>query len=365
MAMLQEPELQKDRRRIQALAEQNAKRTSRFLDARNRTIGIDKSSLDKQVEEKFQLKLLEKKHEQCEANSNEALVRYLENVERKAQETRQRINDEVKSTLWEQLSAPKNNAIRMGDPVNIDECRSSSLQRFSGEDREYSRRKRQQQEQVKNWCAQQIAEGDLIRKSKEEEKTKFAQSVLWQDEVRKQIENEVSDTRAKRTKDIQGANLNRSQQIRQEKRKEREELLKLDQNLLDHVNSNTSLGEQTDLKSSCTSHRVRTDHFTGFGKDQVRCIFEANDRVVEEKQKQERDDAEKEKYWATYNEELRQEMEEIEWQREQRRLEANSVQAGILKQQREELKTTQENMKQERFGVITDGFFQRFGTSCR
>ena len=46
------------------------------------------------------------------------------------------------------MKAPKNNAIKMDDPIDVCSCTVSSVQKFSGEDRQYKERKKDQQRQV-------------------------------------------------------------------------------------------------------------------------------------------------------------------------------------------------------------------------
>ncbi len=55
---------------------------------------------------------------------------------------------DVQATLSEQVKHPKNNAIEKCDPLDLDSCGPSSIQRFQGEDNEYDSRKKIQQQQV-------------------------------------------------------------------------------------------------------------------------------------------------------------------------------------------------------------------------
>ena len=56
-AFQQEENLEKERGRLDALRMRNEDRVKRFMNAKNRSIGIDKTSLDKQIEEKRSLEL--------------------------------------------------------------------------------------------------------------------------------------------------------------------------------------------------------------------------------------------------------------------------------------------------------------------
>jgi len=69
--------------------------------------------------------------------------------------------------------------------------------------------------------------------------------------------------------------------------------------------------------------------------------------------------------WAAKQSEMVLRMEEVEKKKRQLVAEENKIQADTLKTQREELKQKQIKMEQDRFGSIGNGFFQKFGTSCR
>lgn len=74
------------------------------------------------------------------------------------QEAKRRSLEDVNRSLQEQLLHPKNNALRMDSPLNLNACGPSSVQRMSGEDRDHDKRKKEQQEQVQYWCAEYTLE---------------------------------------------------------------------------------------------------------------------------------------------------------------------------------------------------------------
>jgi hypothetical protein len=79
----------------------------------------------------------------------EQLCNYLEERELAKQEVKLKELEDVQATLQEQVKQPKNNAIFMADPLDLENCGPSSIQRFQGEDNDYDSRKRQQQQQVR------------------------------------------------------------------------------------------------------------------------------------------------------------------------------------------------------------------------
>lgn len=78
----------------------------------------------------------------------EQLCVFLEERELAKKEAKQREIKDVQATLDEQVKLPKNNAIGKDDPLDLDNCGPSSIQRFQGEDNDYNDRKKLQQQQV-------------------------------------------------------------------------------------------------------------------------------------------------------------------------------------------------------------------------
>lgn len=345
-----EEESQRYERRVQALAERNEQRKARFLDARNRMIGIDKDALNQQVEEKRRKQILIQEEKQREAEWNSILIFQLTDAAHKAQEIHERKADEVKATLLQQLSVEKNNAIQRGDPINVNLCGPSSLQRFTGEDEELAQRKKSQQDQVKNWYAWQIYERDAVKKSEDEQNKHYIDCVLRQEEVQHHVEQKISNARVKKIKDIQQENWMMAQRAKQQK--------------LDTKSDTAALWLESSNERRCYSDRVITE-FRGFEVDHIRGIYQDNIAIAEEKLKSKRREEEEEKKRAAEEEQARREMDHIAELQHQRRLTNNRTLAEAWEQQRTEFRTKQMQMEEDRFGKITDGFFQRFGTSCR
>ena len=132
--------------------------------------------------------------------------------------------------------------------------------------------------------------------------------------------------------------------------------------------SNPFLSEETDFSyktSTKDGSKFQPDHFKGFSKDQIKYIFEENDAVLAEKRKLKRDADEEKKDWDQFQASVIEEMEKAEIERQLRVKHDNHIQAETLKLQREELREKQAQMKKDKFGAIGEGFFQKFGQSCR
>lgn len=78
----------------------------------------------------------------------EQFCKYLDERETAQREEKQKELEEVYATLKQQVHQPKNNAIDKGEPLDLENCGPSSIQRFQGEDADYDSRKMMQQQQV-------------------------------------------------------------------------------------------------------------------------------------------------------------------------------------------------------------------------
>ena len=77
------------------------------------------------------------------------LCEYLQERELLSREEEINRLEDYRSTLAEQVQVPKNNALGKCEPLQLESCGPSSIQRFLGEDNSYDSRKRAQQDQVR------------------------------------------------------------------------------------------------------------------------------------------------------------------------------------------------------------------------
>mmetsp|Transcript_11926 Transcript_11926/g.22078 ORF Transcript_11926/g.22078 Transcript_11926/m.22078 type:complete len:367 (-) Transcript_11926:113-1213(-) len=366
MVLLQEEALEQERARLEALQQREQNRAKRFMNSKNRSIGIDKGYLDKQIEEKRQLELAQNEDKLAEAENLKHLVRCLDNSEAAAQEAKKRKSLDVKKSLDAQTRQPKNNALSMDGPLDLVNCGPSSLQCFSGEDNAYGTRKKAQQKQVKLWCGEYMLEKNRALDAERKEEQDYAHYVLEQDRIRSELE-----VAAKRKKDEdarlrQFENMEYARQARERK----EEELEADNNarrLESHyLQTCPLLTEDTKLATNVNAeHRFRPDHFKGFQKDQVNQVYKENDAVVEEKRRICAHEADSEANWARYNAEVVTKMSDAEEAKQRMIAEENHVQREILTQQKEELDNRKAEIKKEGIAEIGSEFFTRFGQSCR
>ncbi|KAL7532600.1 hypothetical protein ACHAXR_007889 [Thalassiosira sp. AJA248-18] len=363
MVLLQEETLDRERARLEALRQREQDRAKRYMNSKNR-IGIDKNYLDKQIEEKRQLELAQKEQKIAEAENLKHLVQCLDDSEAAAQELKKRSLNEIKNSLYEQTTQPKNNALGMDGPLDLDHCGPSSLQCFSGEDHLYENRKKAQQEQTKLWTAEYMVAKRRALDDERKEEQDYANYVLEQDRIRSELEEAAKRKKADEARLRQLENLEYARQARQRKEHEMEAENEAQRLQSHYLQTCPLLTEDTKFATNVNAeHRFRPDHFKGFQKDLQRKLYKENDAVVEEKREVCNREAESEANWARYQaEEMKQRMF-AEETKQRMLVEENRVQSSILAQQKEELE--QKKAETENLAPIGSEFFMRFGQSCR
>ena len=295
------------------------------------------------------------------------MVKCLDNNEAAAQEARQRSLDEMKRSLDEQAKLPKNNALGMDGPLNLEVCGPSSLQCFSGEDHSHENRKKNQQEQVKYWCAEYVLEKKRATKEERRREQEYAEYVLEQDRIRTELEQESTRRKEEEARLRQLENMEYARHAQLRKEQERDAYRKGDASQTHYLQTCALLTEDTTLARNVNAeHRFRPDHFKGFQKERIKALYQENDAVVEEKRDICNQEANTEAEWARHHADMVQKMEEAEKSKQMMIAEENHIHREILAQQKEELNKRKAEMEQEKVNsAIGTEFFKRFGQSCR
>ena len=216
------------------------------------------------------------------------------------------------------------------------------------------------------WCAiQQKEKRDELNQEAEKEH-EYSQYVIAEDELRCEIYKEEKAHRAEIEANIMIENLKLAEErrIREQDEKKREKELEAAENMF--VEKSPFFCEETDYaKSMLSESRVRPDHFKGFCPKKSKAIIDANVSVAAEKDLFIKTEYQREQKWASHQAYIIEKLEEIEEARNKSIEEDNKIQAETIMTQREELKEKQRIMERQRFGEISNGFFQKFGTSCR
>lgn len=286
---------------------------------------------------------------------------YLEQKELEKQKLQFELQQEINETLAHQASQPKNNALGKGEPLDLDKCGPSSLQRFGGEDNMFSERKKMQQQQLRQWCSQGFLERSDKYNDEKEKENEYAKCVLEEDRVRCEVA--LDEERQRREMEISVMNENKA--MAEQRRKSHADMKK-EVYEAKYVTASPFLCEDTECsKSAASGHHVRPDHFKGFSADKLRSIIADNDRIVKERELLQQEEMRREEEWVELQNYMISQTDELEQKKLKIRDEDNKVQVQTLHMQREELRGKQQQMEKDRFGGVGNGFFQKFGTSCR
>lgn len=331
--------------------------TKRLLNSKQRSIGIDKEFLDLQIREKKHREIQEQKDAEIEANHMRETLEYLEEQERIKESNRLQRIEEYQRTLENQIEQPKNNAIRKCDPVNLETCGSSSLQRFAGEDVNYKERVKSQQEQLTRWCLKALKEKEVISELEECIEREYTKQVQEEDIFRGRLERERKRQNLNQDVKVKGENKKIA-----EERKMRMVEMQLAEKALEEMESH-HVSTSPLYTEIISPKRIGPTDFKGFDKEEVSFIIRSNEALLSEKMKMKDADIQREKEWVSQQHYMARQMEEMELARKKAIEEDNRIQLEILNAQRKDFDKKKGEMRKDRFGEIGNGFFQKFGTA--
>lgn len=319
-------------------------------------IGIDKESLDSQILEKKHREIREQEETQLEANQMRETIQFLDEQERLMEENRRQRMNQYQETLRQQSMQPKNNALGRCEPLDLDNCGSSSIQRFQGEDTEYKDRIKKQHLQLNRWCSEAVKEKKKQKESQDYEEQEYANYVLEEDELRTKAQLDKEEQIAVIEASVQEEN----KRIAEEKQKRMKQMTDVEKELEALESRHVLTSPFYCEKSSCDGSNVPSD-FKGFGKEKVEMIIKSNEVLLTEKLTVKQEEMKREEEWASQHNYMIQQMEVLELQRKKAKENEIKLQQEILNKQMMEQKEKQEQMKKDRFGEIGYGFFQKFG----
>lgn len=329
MYKLDLPVNMKETAAIQRRRNAELQRQSRIFNARVRTIGVDLGSLKYQVAERQNMEQLEnQRHEEFANHMNrhdKICVLLQKRQENDMRELNQSLNSfrntfqKKEETREFDLNDP--DSLKNDKPARISDddprCGISTLQMFSGEDLNSKGRKKLQQEQVREWCKQQVNE-------RNQEKSNMTQADRLYDLKAREMDQRAVELSESEHQCRQAINLATSafnvSLAKENKTKQNlEKTQELDDNFTEISNQvfGDMLTENPDVaQSAFGSHRVIPDRWKGMSPAQVNEIRKIqHDQMLEKK---------------------RLEEEEKEHQQEWERLQLAQSKAGILAEREQE-----------------------------
>ena len=294
------------------------------------------------------------------------LVQCLDANDATIQKTKRQSIEQIKQSLREQITLPKNNALRMDGPLNLNACGPSSVQCLSGEDAHYNTRKKAQQYQVQYWCAEDTLEKKKRMEEERKRELEYAEYVREQDRIRAELESDATRRKDEEARMRQLENMEYARLAKERKRQEMEEEKRAQEQQTHYLQTCPLLTEDTRAATNVhAQHRFRPDHFKGYDEYKVKQIYQENEAVIEEKHDIDNAEANDEREWAKYHADILRRMEDDEKEKQRRIAQENRIQKETLEQQREILQSRKEDIEKSGLPAIGTEFFQRFGQSCR
>jgi len=366
-------------RNVNAVPNDDPTRLARVLDAKLRTIGIDKQALDAQVAEK-------KAREEDEKNAAMQYTRlaayFADQVQLKQQEAAMLRKEMERDDMTFRTDRQGKQTTREWDLNDPDRLKHdapartcddpsaapvSGMQMFDGEDLGAGDRSKAQMAQNNDWWEQQLAEKEAIRNADREEERRYAallaaQEALQQDCVaqEKTLRRELGTEQQELNKELAA------------KRRQGEEKMKRE---VEAMNSREQFYQATSpfltedpaaATSSVSGTRFRPDHFKGYGPGVAAEVTEYQKRQVAEKLAREAQEKDDEVAYARYMRAVgkavgEQERGAADFRREQ----AAKATAYLAKQTAEKRDRDAFFNKTLYTNEPDAGYFKQFGTSHR
>ncbi|CAM9294495.1 unnamed protein product [Chrysoparadoxa australica] len=363
--------MEKDQARIDALRARNEKRLHRFLNARVRTIGVDKDALDQQVAEREAERERQRELELVEVERLEQMRIMLE--QREMDEVSMRKEDmaniqaEWRQMIIDQEARGRARREEASAGVCFEECGLSSLQKFAGEDEAQKDRVLAQHAQMSQWSKQQVAEKRMMTQAEEEEKRNYFDYMQQVAALRAEIEAE-DEMRRKKVSLLDEEVKDENRWMADEKKRAWEEQQRREQDReMEEVQHELESLREDPLAAYNETGRVLRDAFKGFTPEQRMKILRENEILREEHVRQKEAEKQAEREMAIEYDRIRVLVEHAEEEGWEQRRQLEAERQEELRAQQHELAHRRLLENQDRFGGIyaNHGIYAGFGKSCR
>ncbi|KAJ1452057.1 RIB43A-domain-containing protein, partial [Pelagophyceae sp. CCMP2097] len=343
-------------------------RVSRMLDAKQRTIGVDRAFLDMQIAEKADRRESEAAEARAYVDYEERLRDVVWARECAEMEEAHNLGEELKQDWGKAESARRvrDAAARVNRPCDPEQCGPSAVQRLVGEDADFETRQKSHDQQVQSWLRQQVSEKEARSAEDRAEEMRYA---AYEDAVSQQRhELEMDDVDRRRATQQRLSQENRFMAAEAAAKRGADDALvaAVESAEVRKRLNDPALNETTDVgRSVASAYRYRPDHFKGFARGRVDLLLRDNDRLVGEKQRHAADASAVEAAFASSQREMLAlaQDEEAAYAAAERRamlaLQQNHV------DQREAERQRKIKSKQDSFGYIQPGYMDGFGRSDR
>lgn len=350
--------LLKEEARIESKRRENAERRDRFLNARTRVMGIDVNALDQQVREKSEYEEKLRRDADNDRLRSLEIDRVVEEAKQEEEGMKRYLNAEVKRD-WEAAIAHKQDLAKIKEPF-LDPLKAgvSAAQNFAGADPHRKDRIKAQQEQMRSWVFEQVAEKESLKKMADDHEASYSTMLQAVGEIRDAADNEEKEMAKYLNDTVRDENKVLAEAHTKQKH-EHETWLK------EMAATSIDLRDNEDLAMDENGRIVRTDQFRGYTKAQVRRVVEENEAFMLHKREinalQDGNDEE----WRRQQLIQQQAMEMASHNEQSLRKEELMANLQVIKAQMAAQRQRTEFGKKDRFGAVEPGFFDKFGMGCR
>ncbi|XP_040271568.1 RIB43A-like with coiled-coils protein 2 [Bufo bufo] len=354
-------------------------RLSRVFDSRVRTIGMDKEALDVQVHDKKIQKEIENKRQEAfdtQMVQNDKVLCLLDQREKDdIRNLNQAINefqlqfqkkeDRREFDLYDPLALKKDLPPRLSD--DDPRCSVSGVQQLMGEDLTERNRKREQQEQLREWSLQQQQEWARALEDK-----KFSESLYDKMRIeldRQAMELQKMEVQARREICIFTKEFNKAQASECLERKKLEKQHQEEDNFVEVTNNSEGdlLSENpAQATSSFGPHRVVPDRWKGMTPEQMKEVFDVQQHQIQEKMRLKEEERQRQAEWDRKRVQEARAMVLLERQQKRQERELRKAQDHINLQLAQAHEAQKNYLEQEVFeNTPTDEYFDQFNTTSR
>jgi hypothetical protein len=347
-------------------------RAARLRDPKQRQLGIDRSALDEQVREKEEVKKLETERGRFFDKQALLMDKHAQNLQNEVDAIKARREKDLvdyRATFqkredrreWD-LNDPKRVTTDLPARVNDADPRNgpSGLQRFDGEDLDFTDRKKAQQHQLKDWVQQQVDE-KLVKKWMEGEADRTFESRSEETNYRVyQIEQTVAQQRRQQAVNQAQFNKALAEQKKREQVKVKGEQTQKNLEEIGNMLNSDFLNEREGLVTDL-GEKVKAERFKGFTGEQRRKIIEEQCRQQEELRQRKLQEADEERQWSQQENMQNRLANALDRQRErERRAEAERVSRNQEQQARQATEKKQ-NLDKVYANAVSESYFKHWG----
>ncbi|GLI69089.1 hypothetical protein VaNZ11_013634 [Volvox africanus] len=365
-------------RLVAQVPNEDPERLKRVLDAKWRTIGVDKEALDQQSQEKRDREQAEKERDEAFARLTQYFNDQLTLMQQEADQVRKAYNKDTEAFRQQQqlqhtrrewdLNRPDAKQLDMPARVGDGDQRlgPSSMQKFDGEDLTVGDRKTAQIDQCVEWWAEQTAIKEALRAAEKEAETAHAELVKYQDmlqQAAKQEEDAVRRDLARATADY-NKRLAEEKKLREIAAKQAE--LAANMAEMEATITSSLMTEDPNMAASSMSpFRVRKDHYKGMTETEKKAILDAQLAQMEEKKARRAQEQLENMTYARTQQDIQRALQEQAQRVEEFKKAQLARATDILKRQAEEKQDRDKHLSTLYRNAIAPEFFTQFGTSHR